>query len=324
VEQWQEDLWREIILSTIAGHADQVSVEHLTGFDRPAASRYAATSPSLLKWFEGHNESRPKAEHVRPFNFLLSLQTKSVMRLAAEGSHTAGGPRTTMRQPRPAAPYDRDVVKAAAEAFDRKTGQRVSPNWLESLGRSLVRYHLHPEAKSWGGDYDSHGVLSRRHVFAEAVQPIGKEADKLDERETVGDDDATIEYNLSPEDRAKLISTIKAARKHLGLRQLSTAAKVSHHSVNDLMRGHKMPDRLVVTLSNTAHALIRRDEEEKAREKAVLEKLRQLVDENGRNRIAMELDTDPSNLTKMLVGRRRLNARMLAELEVYLRMQRGN
>jgi hypothetical protein len=145
----------------------------------------------------------------------------------------------------------------------------------------------------------------------------------LEEREFIGSNDAAIEYDLAPEDRAELIAVIKAARKHFGLRQLSTAAKVSHHSVSDVMRGDAVSNQLLVNLSNAAHVLMRRDEEEKAREKAVLEKLRRLVAENGRNRIAMGLDTDPSNLTKMLVGRRRLNARMLAE-EVYLRMQRRN
>jgi hypothetical protein len=121
-----------------------------------------------------------------------------------------------------------------------------------------------------------------------------------------------------------LIAVIKAATKHFGLRQLSTAAKVSHHSVNDIMRGHKMPDRLVVTLSNAAHAMMRRDEESKKRELVAVEGLKRLVAEKGRIIVAVAINTDPSNLSKILTGRRRLNARMLAKLETHLRAQRAN
>jgi hypothetical protein len=38
VELWEEDLWREIIKAAIDGHPDQVPLDHLPGFDRPAAS----------------------------------------------------------------------------------------------------------------------------------------------------------------------------------------------------------------------------------------------------------------------------------------------
>ena len=30
------------------------------------------------------------------------------------------------------------------------------------MARALARYHLHPEEKFWGGDFDQHGVLERR------------------------------------------------------------------------------------------------------------------------------------------------------------------
>jgi transcriptional regulator with XRE-family HTH domain len=318
VELWQEDVWREIIKSAIDGHPDQVSFEHLPGFDHPAASRFAATTPNGLGWFRGYNASHPEAERVHPFNFLLSLHAKSVVQSAAEDPQKAAGRRSKRREPRPAAPYDKEVLRAVAKAFDRDTGQPVPPEWLISLGRSLVRYHIHPETKFWGADYDERGQLSRRHIFAETIQPIGKEADKLEERETIGDDDAEIEYDLSPEDRAKLISVIKLAKKDYGLRQLSLEAKISHHRINDLIRGIPIPDRVLIALSNSAHSLRRRDAEQKTKQAALLRWLRKHLADENRNSIAQSLGMDPSNLSKVLKGRRRLSAAQLFKLdEIY-------
>jgi hypothetical protein len=53
VPLWQEDLWREIIRAGDAGTPDQVPLGGMAGYDTPAASQYAATSPRLLKWFDG-------------------------------------------------------------------------------------------------------------------------------------------------------------------------------------------------------------------------------------------------------------------------------
>jgi len=43
---------------------------------------------------------------------------------------------------------------------------------------------LHREEKFLGDDYDQRGILKRRHVHALAFQPIGKESDEIEERET--------------------------------------------------------------------------------------------------------------------------------------------
>jgi hypothetical protein len=80
VERWQYDLWYRIVSAALAGHPDQVDLTDLPGLDRPAVSRYAATTPQLLGWFDRYNAARPYAEQVRPFNFLLAYQTD---RLAA-------------------------------------------------------------------------------------------------------------------------------------------------------------------------------------------------------------------------------------------------
>ena len=73
VPLWQEDLWKEIIRAADSDKPDQTRFMEMPGFDAPAASQYAATTPELLRWFDGYNERQPSGQRVFPFGFLLSL-----------------------------------------------------------------------------------------------------------------------------------------------------------------------------------------------------------------------------------------------------------
>jgi hypothetical protein len=199
-----------------------------------------------------------------------------------------------------------------------KDGQRSRP-CKRSMASSLVRYHLHPEAKFWGGDYDQRGFLRRRHVLAETIQPIGKEADELEEREYVRNDDAAIEYNLSPYDRTKLITAIKRAKADFGLRALSAAAKVSHHRVNDAISGKRVADRLLISLSTAATAMRGRALAKATSEAELLRYLAQRVADEGRNEIARVLGVDPSNLNKVLKGERSPSSNLRSKMSNLMR-----
>src|SRR5262249_33547719 len=48
VVRWQYDLWYQIIRAVLDGHPDQADLGYHPNLDRPAASRYAATTPDLL------------------------------------------------------------------------------------------------------------------------------------------------------------------------------------------------------------------------------------------------------------------------------------
>jgi hypothetical protein len=54
VPLWQEDLWKEVIRAADSGTPDQTRFMDMPGFDAPAASQYAATTPELLAWFKGY------------------------------------------------------------------------------------------------------------------------------------------------------------------------------------------------------------------------------------------------------------------------------
>ncbi len=72
-QPWQQDLWFEIISASLGNrHPDYQSLKN---FNTPAVSRYGATKPILERWFNIYNADRSYNDRVRPFNFLLCMQS---------------------------------------------------------------------------------------------------------------------------------------------------------------------------------------------------------------------------------------------------------
>jgi transcriptional regulator with XRE-family HTH domain len=168
---------------------------------------------------------------------MLSLQLESDLALAAADLDGLAD-RGRADAPRPAAPYTRNPSEAAANAFDRRTGQPIDTASLKTLARSLVRYHLHSETKFLGGEDDAVGTLRRRHIKALAIQSIGKEADALEDRQFLGEGDADISYPLEGADFARLFAHAWSLQTQLGVsdRELATRARISHHTLAKLRR----------------------------------------------------------------------------------------
>lgn len=92
------------------------------------------------------------------------------------------------RIPRPVAPYDRDIMKAARHAFDRILGQPVPSSDLMSLQDALGQFFVHPESKFQNGGVFQRGVLERRHVTIDIqkIHYIGKESYEFEEQFHLG------------------------------------------------------------------------------------------------------------------------------------------
>ena len=258
VPRWEADVWQEIIRAMDGGKPDQVQYEILKGFDAPAASRYAATTPILLKWFHGYNGGKsnlkPYVDQVKPFNFLLSLQVKSRPEMARSDMNALRDPLWYRREPRPAAPYSDGATQVIENVFDRDKPEftHIPTSWLKTYARSLARYHLHPEAKFYGGDYDERGILHRRHIHALAFQAIGKEADNIEEREFIGDDeDDVVEYALVRNDQSRLAQFVKETQRQFKIsnRVLSQRAHVSHHTIDAMHTGKRLSDTSLRSLA---------------------------------------------------------------------------
>ena len=242
VERWQYDLWYRVVEVGLRGAPDQVSLVGLPGLTTPAASRYAATTPVLLRWFKTYNEGKPYRTQVRPFNFLLVFQGQ---RLFAEPVPDEISGLSAKRKPsraklphlpRAVAPYSRDIEIAAAQCFDRGTGQSVLRAQLKTYGQALAQYHLHPEAKFLQGGYTDQGRTKRRHVYVTVISLIGKEANRWEEQLYLGvEAEAQNEYGLAPEAKGQIIEQLRDAAKKIGANQLAGQIGLSRRQLSNIL-----------------------------------------------------------------------------------------
>jgi hypothetical protein len=305
VSLWQEDLWKEIIRAADSDRPDETRFMEMQGFDAPAASQYAATTPELLRWFDGYNEAQSSGHRVFPFGFLLSLQAKSRVEVAADEPHALSHELWRRREPRPAAPYFKKPSEAKDHAFDRERGDAIPASWLKSHARSLTRYHLHPETKFQGGDFDQRGPLKRRHVFALAQQSIGKEADNIEENEFIGEDADPPHYGVELTDRAAIAAAVFDVQKRYSIsdRRLIDEAKVSHHTLAGLKDGKRIADASLMKLFRAAEALRQEADPVAAAMDKALKDLRGLRDKvGGRNKVAKRLGVTGPYLGRVLSG----------------------
>lgn len=214
-ERWQYDLWYRVVVAALEGHSEQVVLDDLPGFARPAATRYAATTPELLRWFTRFNATKAYAGQVRPFGFMIAFQAKADPRLDDE-------------LPAVIAPYDKDVERAAAKAFDRRTGGPVPRSRLRTYRQALAQYHLHPEAKFRHADYTDAGTTERRHVSSLLTTYIGKEANELEIQYYLGmEEERSIIYGAPPKEARRLRALARKRIRLHGVRAMARATGVS-------------------------------------------------------------------------------------------------
>lgn len=306
VERWQHDLWYRIVQAALGDTTEQVKLDYLPGLQRPAVSRYAATTPNLLRWFRKYNAEKPYREQVKPFGFLIGLQSHFV------------GPGS--KHPKPVSPYERDPEKAAEVCFDRDTGEPILGDYLKSYQEALAQYHLHPEAKFLDGDYVDSGVTSRRHIFATAVEHIGKEANRWEEQFHLGcDSDAQTEYGTAPEDQERILNVIRLAGEKFGQRALAKAAHVSLREVSAVLCGKREPTS--TTLEKLYRAVPRMEAvacEQAEHIQKVLKQAEEMCQRIGLRRFTEKARIDAANLAHVMNGQRRPSRMMLAKLEIAL------
>jgi transcriptional regulator with XRE-family HTH domain len=98
----------------------------MPGFDVPAASQYAATTPELLAWFKGYNECHPEGKRVVPFGFLLSLQAKSRIEMAKDDPEALSHDLWRRREPRrPLSAHTLRKLRKGGPISDKSLSQLV-------------------------------------------------------------------------------------------------------------------------------------------------------------------------------------------------------
>jgi hypothetical protein len=272
-----------------------------------------ATTPHLLEWFDAFNRSKPHAQQVRPFNFLLMFQAdrNALMEewyIATEHKIDARLRKPIPELPRVVAPYHTDPAAAARSSFDRNTGKPVPLRLLKSYAQALAQYHLHPEAKFLNAEYLDSGVTGRRHVEVAAVAYVGKEAHRWEEQSFVGlDPEAQIDYGVTPQDRKRVIAKVRKSADTYGQRKLAAASSVSLQQVSAILLGAAIPTD--ETLGKLIHGMVELEHRALAHKESTesaLRDLREMVMQSSMRAVAGEIGIDPGNLGRMLNKKRTL------------------
>jgi len=257
VERWQHDLWYKIIHAATKGHSDQVDLGYLA-LAGPAASRYAATTPNILRWFKTYNKGCEYRDQVRPFNFMLAFQAVPLAFHGVDVSNadlSRKGPKKKRPLPRPVAPYDKNISNAAAKCFDRESeeAEAVSPQWLRTYEQALAQYYLHPESKFLNGNRTDQGATQRRRIKVISVHNIGKETNRWEEQHFLGlDEQCGIEYGWASEEDEKMLAELRARIPWIGQRETSRQSGVSRKTVARVMEGKSIRPSVASKLLNAA------------------------------------------------------------------------
>lgn len=183
VRRWQYDLWYHVLEHALGGEANRIAYDFHPSLNQPARIRYGATSPEMLRWMTAFNSGKEYRDQIKPFGFLLTLTARSgVWSEPALHEFVDGAKRGRPKKKpdiKPIAPFERDGALLEGRVIDRVTGECVSSDQLKNYAECLSRYHLSPEDKFLNADYLDTGETLRRHVVADCIRLIGKEANKV-------------------------------------------------------------------------------------------------------------------------------------------------
>jgi hypothetical protein len=300
--RWHCDFWLQIVSAALNGKPDQLARDYHPALQRPAISRYGATSPDLLQWFKTYNADRSYRDQVKPFGFLLAMSGgRSIDREGVIATRTKGR-RKKVPAVKPVAPFDTNHEKAVAAAFDRKIGLPIEASSLRNYADALEQYHISPESKFLNARFLDRGTTQRRHIRMATVQHVGKEAHDWERQAFLGmNPESDITYGVAG---ANLASKLTAMTAQFGETQTAKALAISKMALAALVSGSLQP--VYVRLANTvakrlpaALATCAKLHREKGTEIAGL---RAAILRDGLRETARRLGVDPSNLRRRMSG----------------------
>jgi hypothetical protein len=318
VEHWHHDLWWLIAKAAIDGHPDNVKFNCHPALKKAAATRYAATTPKSLRWFDKHNDGLSYARKLKPFGFVSAFSARVLIDPPLSNSIKSNS--KVKLQIKPVAPFHKNPAVAAQNAFDRITGEPVPVECLKTYQQALAQYHLHPEDKFLNGDFLDRGTTIRRHVRVTEIEYIGKESNKWEDQYYFGfDADEEIHYGTKPTDAGSLLKAIRAIVDAQGLRTTALQFRVSRSKLSKLLENElagcttaflQRISRIVVTINSKLN--------QENRQNAALTKLANAeIRKIGLAEFARRLGFNSSNLAKMVSGKRSLSGSLQELLKAY-------
>jgi hypothetical protein len=317
VEHWHHDLWWVIVKAAIDGHPDDAKFNHHPALKMPAASRYAATTPKYLRWFDEYNDGLPYAQKLKPFGFVSAFSALALIGVPSSKSKAKARTSPSGVPLKPVGPFDKNPAAAAENAFDRITRKPIAIAHLKTYRQALAQYHLHPEDKFLNGDYLDKGTTISRHVRVTEIEYIGKESNKWEDQYYFGfDPDEEIHYGSRPIGAMALYETIREILDVRGLRQTARDLNISRTTLSKLLKCQFAGCSTVDLQRYSRIAADINSEEERKFEQytGLLEMAKSDAQKLGISEFASEIAYDPSNLQKIFSGERRINPKLVEAL----------
>lgn len=210
--------------------------------DKLEVLRFTGSSPHLMRPFMHLDSERPYSERIKPFNFLVALTTDE----------------SVPGDVRLIAPYESDPERWwSAPWRDIRTGKSMRPvlgtlEWggpssstvpMKTLRNTLANYRNHPEASLDGPDgrpcaKQTIGLLQRRTVRIASVTHIGKEANKLEERQVVSD---FAPNDFGDGERSTPLDLFLAVLSPISNKELASRSGISEREVRAIRREGAKP-----------------------------------------------------------------------------------
>jgi hypothetical protein len=178
---WEKQLWTNILRHALGKISkDQLLDQYANDY---AIAELTVTKPHLLRRVKTLNEGSRHDRQIKPYNFVL---VGSPTMLSENGKPII-----------PLTPFTRDPDLAPYQPFvDAKSGKLYEENtelYWKTLKKTVEEYIDHPESKFVNGQMC--GTMRRRHLRADSICYIGKEANELEETQILGIDEETyVEY----------------------------------------------------------------------------------------------------------------------------------
>ena len=243
--QWIAELWM-----TILGRVLGLPHQPPGWFERPTVLRSTVTSFAELRVFHAFNEGLEYSQRISPFNFFNSAAgAKPPAGLELRGSF------------RLIAPWEDDASKwmnlEFRDAYHPLLGpfrittrpDRPGVPKVDSISDMAAKYGTHPEYKSCDAEGQpctraTVGLLHRRRVTVGRIDLIGKESNRLEEREAgkLTREDAD-QWLTTYEDHDEWYRIVLPALKLKDIAVVADAAGLSERRVRDILAGRVLPHR---------------------------------------------------------------------------------
>ena len=162
-------IWESILTKNFNEYNDKIAVSQIT-----------ISRPSILNRFRKMNSGKPYDKQIKPFNFMLIGSEKNGVI--------------------PCLPYRKDYNGLQYEKFvdykSNTSSDRLplpTTEYWHTLENVLTQYIMHIDNKF---DYDNEGIAHRKHIVADRIRYIGKEANNIDKTQIIGiEEDDYLEYD---------------------------------------------------------------------------------------------------------------------------------